>query len=547
METTTPIPGGPALDADVLYRALRSRDARFDGRFFVGVTSTGIYCRPVCPARTPRRDRVRFYPSAAAAESAGFRPCRRCRPEYAPGSPGWEGGSAVVRRALRLIGDGTLDGGSVPGLADRLGIGERHLRRLFARHVGVSPREVAMTRRVHFARRLLDETDLSLTRIALEAGFGSARRLHAAVRRSFGQAPSELRGRRSRRAHPGASDRVHGEPGATSACPGVAGRMRAAGEGIAGATSTRRSVPIRSTRSAGSPSTRPGGLALRLGYREPFDFDGILDYLGPRAIPGVEEVHEGAYRRLVTLDGRPVLLEARDVPARRAVEVTVTGPARGHLLTVTERMTRVLDLAADPAAMAALGEDPLLRRAFRRWPGLRVPGAWDPFELLVRAVLGQQVSVRGATTLAGRLVERWGRDAGDVDPTGRLGRTFPPPDVLATSDVATIGMPAARGRALSELARRVASGALDLGPGTDPDRAREAMVSVPGIGPWTAGYVALRALGDPDAFLPGDLGVRKAMATNGRRPTEREAEARAERWRPWRAYAVMALWRGDTT
>lgn len=531
-------------DPDVLYRALRSRDVRFDGRFFVGVTSTGIYCRPVCPARTPRRDRVRFYPSAAAAESAGFRPCRRCRPEYAPGSPGWEGASAVVRRALRLIGDGALDGGSVPELADRLGIGDRHLRRLFERHVGVSPRELAMTRRVHFARRLLDETDLSLTRIALEAGFGSARRLHAAVQRSFGQAPSELRGRRAKPAHPGAGGSATGvsrEDAARVECPGVAGRLRAAEDGVVGAPGTRR------PRSARPASGRAGALTLRLGYRKPFDFVGILDYLGPRAIPGVEEVHDGAYRRLVVLAERPVLLEVRDASERRAVEVTVTGPARGHLLTVTERMTRVFDLAADPSAMAALGEDRLLRAAFRRWPGLRVPGAWDPFELLVRAVLGQQVSVKGATTLAGRLVDRWGEPAGDVDPTGRLTRTFPTADVLASTDVSAIGMPTARGRALSELARRVHSGDLDLGPGTDPDAAREAMVSVPGIGPWTAGYVALRALGDPDAFLPGDLGVRKAMTTNGRRPTEREAEARAERWRPWRAYAVMALWRGDTT
>jgi AraC family transcriptional regulator of adaptative response / DNA-3-methyladenine glycosylase II len=473
------------LDPEICYRALASRDARFDGRFFVGVTSTGIYCRPVCPARTPLRRNCRFFPAAAAAAEAGFRACRRCRPEASPGSAAWHGTSAVVTRALRLVADGALDEGSVAELAARVGTGERQLRRLFVEHVGASPLAVANTRRVHFAKQLLDETALPVTVIAHAAGFASVRRFNAAMREAWGSAPRALR-----RASPGA---------------------------------------------------RGAEVVLRLGYRPPFDARALLDYLGVRAIPGVEEVADGSYRRSVAFERASGVIEVR--PDRDAHQVLLHVPAAltRWLGPIAARVRRLFDLDADPAPIAAqLARDPELARRLRERPGVRVAGAWSGFELAVRAILGQQVTVAGATTLAGRLAERLGEPL--ATPVGGVRRVAPRAGALARADLAALGMPRARAGALRALGRAVADGRLDLEGALDPEEAVRRLEALPGIGPWTAQYVALRALGVPDAFPASDLGLRRALGSEGRPLPARALERRAEAWRPWRGYAAILLW-----
>ncbi len=477
------------LDPDICYRAVASRDARFDGRFFTAVTTTGIYCRPVCPARTPGRGNVSFYSCAAAAEEAGFRPCRRCRPETAPGSPAWIGAPVTVRRALRLIDAGALDGrgADVATLAARLGIGDRHLRRLFADHLGASPLAVAQTRRAHFARLLVDQTDLPLTRIALASGYGSVRRFNAALRATFGAPPSALR------------------------------------------------------RSSGAAET--GVLTLCLPYRPPLAWAALLAFLRERAIPGVESVDATTYRRAVRAGAAAGVIAIR--PAARAAHLELRAPVAlaPALADLVLRTRRLCDLDADPAAIDRdLRRDPLLAPRVRARPGLRVPGAWNRFELAVRAVLGQQVSVAAARTLAGRLAATLGEPLPNA-PTGGPTRLFPTPAALAQADLTRLGLTGARAATLVRLATEVRDGRLDLDDAADPDDLRARLESLPGIGPWTAQYVALRALGDPDAFPAGDLGVRRALAAGDDRPaTAAAAQARAEAWRPWRAYATLHLW-----
>lgn len=480
------------LDPDICWRATASRDRRFDGRFFIAVRTTHIYCRPGCPARLPARRNVNFFPSAAAAESAGFRPCRRCRPDTVPGSPAWVGAPAVVARALRLIEAGSLGAGGddsgergVEALAARLGIGGRRLRQLFAQHVGASPLEVARTHRAHLARRLLEQSDLPLEQVALAAGFASARRLHAALTATFRTPPSTLRSARARDAADGA-------------------------------------------------------LTLRLPARAPFDPAPLLAFLGARAVPGIECVDGGAYRRAFALAGGAGVLEAR--PDATGVTLAVTTTSPGALVPVAARVARVFDLDADVRAIAAhLRRDPALRRIVPA-DGVRVPGAWDPFEHAVRALLGQQVTVAGACTLAGRVVARLGEPLPASLAGGALTHTFPTPERLAEGSLDQLGITGARVRAIRELARAVASGALDLGAATTLDETIARLCALPGFGDWTAQYVALRGLGEPDAFPAGDLGVKKALARGGVPATERDALARAERWRPWRGYAVIALW-----
>jgi AraC family transcriptional regulator of adaptative response / DNA-3-methyladenine glycosylase II len=479
------------MSSDRFYEALRSRDPRFDGRFFAGVTSTGIYCRPICAARTPRRENVRFFECAAAAESAGFRPCRRCRPETVPGTPAWLGTSVTVSRALRLISQGALDGGDVDSLSDRLGVGSRHLRRLFERHLGASPLAVAQTRRLHFARRLLDQTQLPMREVAYSSGFKSVKRFNTVVRETFGMTPTELRGRSRDRDLPDGAETVK----------------------------------------------------LRLPYREPYDWPGMLDYLAARAIPGVEQVQGDVYRRTIAYDGTVALLEVRPCPGKPCVILEVSASARRHLMSVAERVRRLFDLTTDPVPIAEhLGRDPGISAAVKRRPGLRVPGAWDPFELAIRAILGQQVSVKGATTLAGRLASRYGTPVPGADPSGPH-RIFPDAAALADADLSSIGMPGKRADAVRELARLVRDGSLPLSWGECADDTHDGLMAIPGIGEWTARYIAMRALGQPDAFLPGDLGVRKAMANgSGKLPSPADVLARSEKWRPWRAYAVLHLW-----
>jgi AraC family transcriptional regulator of adaptative response / DNA-3-methyladenine glycosylase II len=471
------------LDREALDRARRSRDPRFDGKFFIGVTSTGIYCRPVCPSPTSKSANVRYYPTAAAAAEAGFRPCLRCRPEAAPGTPAWMGTSAVVRRALRLIDDGALDDASVNHLATRVGVGARHLDRLFLQYVGASPIAVAQTRRLHFAKHLLDETDLPITQIALAAGFGSIRRFNGAFQETYARAPRELR----KRPRGDARDEI----------------------------------------------------VLRLAYRPPYHWKQVHDFLATRALPGVERVDARGYARTVALSTGPAIVFVRPLESEDALELRVRGAPPGALFQLSSAARRAFDLAADPAAIAlAFKSDPLLSPLVNNRPGLRIPGAWDPFECAVRAVLGQQVSVAAGRTLAARLVARAGQEIG----TGieELTHLFPSPVQLEAANLDGLGITGARIRALKAMARAVMDGQLDFTlPAAD---VASALASLPGFGDWTAQYVSLRALAEPDAFLSGDLVLRRIAGPDGSPLTARLLEARAEAWRPWRGYAVMHLW-----
>jgi AraC family transcriptional regulator, regulatory protein of adaptative response / DNA-3-methyladenine glycosylase II len=494
--TLSPVPPPrlDGLDRSVLDRARVSRDPRFDGKFFIAVTSTGIYCRPVCPAPSSNDENVRYYATAAAAAEAGFRPCLRCRPEAAPGTPAWLGTSAVVRRALRLIQDGVLDESSVEVLAARLGIGPRHLHRLFVQHVGASPITVAQTRRLHFAKHLLDETALPITEIALAAGFGSLRRFNDTFRKTYGRAPRQLRRQRQRGLAAGGGHEV----------------------------------------------------ALRLAFRPPYDWAQVEAFLATRAVPGVERVDSRGYARTVEWDGGHAVVCVRPRAREHALELRVRGAAPAALFQLSSAARRMFDLAADPAHIArAFRGDPLLGPLVRRRPGLRIPGAWDPFECAVRAVLGQQVSVAAARTLAARLVARAGRAiAGGEDGLTHL---FPDATALAAADLDGLGLTGGRIGAIRALACAVADGRLDLaGPG---EEVTAALAALPGFGAWTAQYVALRALGEPDAFPSADLVLRRVAGAGGPPLTAGALAARAEEWRPWRGYAVLHLWRaaGDAT
>lgn len=444
------------MDAESCYRAVESRDARFAGRFYVAVATTGVYCRPGCPARTPRRDNVRFYPSAAAAEGAGFRACLRCRPDAAPGTPAWAGTEATISRALRLL----EESGDASGLSDRLGVGERHLRRLFARHMGASAAAVLRTRRLHLARQLIEGSALPMLDVAESAGFASLRRFNEAVKRGFGRTPTELRAK----------------------------------------------VPAASS------------ISLRLPFRPPLDFSRLLAFLEPRCIPGIEAVQDGAYLRTV----RAGVVEVRPGgPGHLALRLPLA--LSSQAFGIVARVQRLFDLRADPLPIGRhLSTDPLLAPLVK--PGLRVPGAWEPFEMAVRAILGQQISVQRARDLAREIALLHG----EVLPHGLL---FPSAQVLAQVELS--GMPGARARSIRALAQAVASGALRLDAATLIDQLR----TVPGIGPWTAEVIAMRALGSPDAFPASDLGLCKTMQMD-----PRALEARAERWRPWRSYAAAAIW-----
>ncbi len=478
---------GLPLSRKVLDRARLSRDARFDGRFFIGVTSTGIYCRPICPAPAPKTKNVRYFPSAAAAAEAGFRPCLRCRPEASPGTPAWLGTSATVSRGLRLIGEGALDEGSVESLAQRLGVTSRHLHRLFVKHLGAPPLAVAQTRRLHFAKKLIDETDLPMTQVALAAGFGSVRRFNGVVQKIYGRAPTQLR--RNRRA-------------------------RADSDGV---------------------------LTVTLSYRPPFAWPQLREFLASRAIAGVEEVTRSSYRRSIICAGQAGILAVSHAAHARALVVEVAPALAPYLMEISARVRALFDLEADPAAInAVLRGDPALARHVRSAPGLRVPGAWDRFELAVRAILGQQVTVAGATTLAARLVERCGETLSYAQ--GRITHLFPQPHAVAAADLAGIGMPGARVRALQSFAQAVATGVIDLSAA--PETVRAQLAEVKGIGPWTIEYIAMRALREPDAFPAQDIVLRRACHPERELLRVPDLRAIAESWRPWRAYAVMQLWRG---
>ncbi len=484
-----------ALDDDARQLAVRSRDARFDGWFFVAITSTGIYCRPSCPSPPARASRMRFFPTAAAAQRAGFRACKRCLPDATPGSPEWDRRADAVGRAMRLIADGVVDREGVPGLGRRLGYSERHLNRLLLAEVGAGPLALARAQRAQTARILLETTQLRAAEIAFAAGFASVRQFNDTVREVFALAPTELRARSiARRRDPGAS------------------------------------------------WAEPGTVALRLAYRSPFQPAQLFAFLAARAVHGVEEGDAGRYRRTLSLPH-----------GTGVAEVTTAGGADGYLrcmlaledlrdlTAAVRRLRRLFDLDADPVAVAdVLGADPVLGPCVLALPGLRTPGHVDGNELAFRAVLGQQVSVPGARTVAGRLAAEHGRKLGEA--SGSLTSLFPGADVIAGLSPGQLPMPAGRARAIVALAAALASGGLVLDAGADRDQVEAGLLAIPGIGPWTVAYVRMRALGDPDAFLPSDLGVRRALEGRGLPGDPRAAALLAEAWRPWRSYALQYLW-----
>lgn len=502
------------LDATACYRALRTRDARFDGRFFTAVLSTGIYCRPVCPAPTPKPDNVRFYAHAAAAEAAGFRPCLRCRPETVPGSAPWRGTSTTVTRALRLIADGVLDRQDVDALASRVGVGARHLRRLFLRHLGTTPIAVAQTRRLAFAKKLIDETCLPMETVALAAGFTSVRRFNSVVRAAYRRSPRQLR-RRCSMAPPALHERN--------------GPMPRAREG--------RSDLVR--RDAASDVT------LRLAYRPPYDWEALRRFFAVRAVPGLESVRADCYRRCLRLEGGTVLVEIRHARDDHHMLARIRFADAAFLMNIVGRLRHLLDLDADPEAIARhLQRDARLAPLVRRHPGLRLPGTGDAFEAAVRAILGQQVSVRAATQLLARVVAAHGDEVdGGAAGMPELQRAFPGPEILARTDLSRLGVPVARAETLRGLARAVADGRVNFRSASLQEFV-DSLCALPGIGPWTAHTIALRGLGEPDAFPAGDLGLCRALGRGGRRLTPRQVEAAAEAWRPWRAYAAVTLWNG---
>ncbi|MBZ5721703.1 MAG: helix-turn-helix domain-containing protein [Acidobacteriia bacterium] len=475
------------LDATLCSRARRTRDPRFDGRFFIGVMTTRIYCRPVCPARSPKEENIRYFPTAAAAAEAGLRPCLRCRPECSPGTPGWLGTSATVSRALRLISESALEDGDggMDALAERLGIGSRHLRRLFLQHLGASPITVAQTRRLQFAKKLIDESHLPMGEVALASGFGSVRRFNATFQKTYGRTPTHLR------------------------------------------KLARKSEPL--------PENQ---YRFQLRFRPPFSWDGLLDFLAPRATPGVEVVEQGRYRRIISLQEHIGWIEAALDQAANAVSLRIHFPEPRWLFLIVEQVRRLFDLSADPNEIARhLGEDPMLADRVAGRPGLRVPGCWDGFELAVRAILGQQVTVRGATTLAGRLVRAFGTP---VVVGHGLTHLFPTPQTLADADLTRIGLPRARAHCIRSLARAVCDGKIAFSGVVAVEEFLTSLRELPGIGDWTAQYVAMRALGEPDAFPSSDLGLFHATGIHH----ARKLEERAQAWRPWRAYAAMYLWQG---
>jgi AraC family transcriptional regulator of adaptative response / DNA-3-methyladenine glycosylase II len=472
------------LDTEACYRALKSRDRRFDGVFYIAVRTTGIYCRPSCPAITPKLVNVTFHPSAAAAQQAGYRACKRCLPDATPGSPDWDLAADAAGRAMRLIADGVVERDGVAGLAQRLGYSERQLNRLVTSSFGAGPLALARARRAQTARVLIETSTLSFADIAFASGFASIRQFNDTVREVYASTPTELRGRR-------------------------------------GNTST------------------PGGIATRIGVREPFAGEELLDFLAVRAVRGIEAVGEGWYERSLALPHGPGVVRVQLVGRPTGyVPCSFSLADARDLAPALERTRRLLDADCDPVAVdEQLGGDRLLAPLVRRRPGLRVPGHVDGVELAARAVLGQQVSVAGARTLAARLVAAHGEPlalSGDHQVT----HLFPSADALAAIDPETIAMPRARGRALATIAGALAGGSVVLDRSADRGETRAALLALPGIGPWTADYIGLRALGDPDLFLAGDIGVRNAAERLG----VEDVGSSSENWRPWRSYALIHLW-----
>jgi len=476
------------LDQKTCEQARLNHDARYDGRFFIGVTTTGIYCRCICPAPSAKRQNVVFFPTAAAAAEAGFRPCLRCRPETAPGTPAWNGTSATVSRGLRLISEGALDEDSVEDLSTRLGVGPRHLHRLFLQHLGASPVAVAQTRRLHFAKQLISDTRLPMAQVALASGFQSIRRFNDTFSKLYRRSPTELR----------------------------------------------------HLNKAAASCTEAGEYVFRLAYRPPYDWQSLLAFLAARATPGVEAVVDGVYRRSIAFDGQQGVLEIRQLKRANALEAHVFFSDPSKLLQIVTRLRAMFDLAADPTVIVrSFRRDPLLGPYMKEYAGLRIPGCWDGFELAVRAILGQQVTVRGATTLAGRLAQTFGEPL-TCSNKSSLTHVFPRAAVLAKAKLT--GLPQVRALSIRSLAQATLAGEISFDNKLPGSEFLTRFTHIKGIGDWTAHYVAMRALGDPDAFPANDL-VLLRMAGEGKPLRPAALLKRAETWRPWRAYAAMLLWR----
>jgi AraC family transcriptional regulator, regulatory protein of adaptative response / DNA-3-methyladenine glycosylase II len=479
-------------DPATCWAAFYSRDARFDGRFFIGVTTTNIYCRSICPVPFAKPNNVVWFASAAAAEAAGFHPCRRCRPQAAPGTPAWQGTSAVVSRALKLIGEGALDRGNVEELAARVGIGSRQLRRLFVHHLGASPIKIATTRRAHFARNLIEETDLQFTEIALSSGFKSIRQFNQAMQTACGQSPTKLR-------------RLDGNI---------------------------------------HPRLRQGGLLIRLPYRPPFDWSSVVDFLRRRAIPGVELAGEDFYRRTIEIGGVQGIIDVQPDMAQPQLLARIQLTRYECLMQIVDRLRRIFDLGADPLPITNhLGRDPRLTPLLNSRPGLRVPGAWDGFELCVSAILGDRLGMAGAdSSLVKRLVRRFGRPV--KNPTAGLTHLFPRPHDLMEADLASVGIRGARAAAVHALACAVSRKKLTFEASRTLDETIDRLSAIQGIDRSMADYIALRAFGEPDAFPAADMELQRALGKSGHDAPPLEILQLAENWRPWRGYAAM-LWTID--
>jgi len=476
-----------SLDFERCYRAVESRDARFDGWFITAVQTTGIYCRPSCPTPVrPKRENVRFYPTAAAAQLAGFRACKRCRPDASPGSPEWNVRGDLVGRAMRLIGEGIVDRDGVAGLARRLAVSQRHLHRLLLTELGAGPLAIARAQRAQTARTLIETTDLPFTDVAFAAGFESVRQFNDTVREVFALTPTTLR---------------------------AAGRRR--GDIVEGA------------------------LTLRLPYRPPLDWSALCSWLRIRAVPGIAETSGRTYRRTLRLPRGAAIVSLEPVDGH--IQCTLKLESMSDLTSAVRQCRRLLDLDADPLSVVeVLSKDRHLSPVVRRRPGLRAPGAVDGVELAIQAVLGQQVSLAAARTLTARLMTAHGDVIKIADPT--LTHLFPAADAIAAADLSRLGVPQTRRATLQALAVAVARGRLTLDPGADRAETYHQLLSLPGIGEWTAGYILMRALGDPDTFLAGDLGIRKAGARLGLGSSSRAMSEHAAAWRPWRTYATHQLW-----
>lgn len=474
---------------EIFERARLSRDARFDGRFFIGVKTTGIYCRPICPANAPKSENIVFYRTAASAGEAGFRPCLRCRPECAPGTAAWAGTSTTVQRGLRLIAEGALDDGNIERLSDRLGVTSRHLRRLFAKHLGASPLAVAHTQRLHFAKNLIDQTSLSMQDISVAAGFGSVRRFNDTFKKMYGRTPRELRRQ-------------------------------------------RESTIVSSA------------FSVQLPYRLPFDWQRVLAFFSERATPGVERVENGRYLRTIAIDDARGIVDVRD--AGDHLSLSLHGIGTDGLFPIVQRVRGIFDLDATTHDIAhTLSADAVLKPLVKNNPGVRVPGSWNGFELTVRAILGQQVSVGAATTLAGRIADRYGEQvAVAVEGIAEVPtRLFPQPNRLMRARMEKLGIIGSRAQTIRRVASAVVAGDLSFDAAEPADRFRDSLKAIKGIGDWTAEYVAMRAMKDPDAFPASDLGLLRAFdVPGGERMRPKELLERAEAWRPWRAYAALLLW-----